>query len=127
MRKIIAHALLIVISVAFFESGVCAGEDSTTGALTYFSAGMLIVDAGVSIGNGISLSSGKPNRLNGYLGVAAGAIYIGLIALNYATTGDRIECRIRSKCSTRFAVTYPPKIPGAVYTLERIKSYMHLL
>ncbi len=58
-------------------------------AAYFFAGGLLLVDVGASVANGIALATGRPNRLNGYFGVVAGAVSLGLVAITYATTGDK--------------------------------------
>ena len=69
--------------------GSDAGADEVNhSAVAYFAAGVLLIDVGASLGNGIALTAGRPDRLNGYFGVVAGIVSLGFVAVNYAATDD---------------------------------------
>ena len=68
---------LASVLLAAAGSAAKADDETTAGALTYFAAGILMVDAGASVANGWALAAGRPNRLNGYVGVVAGVISLG--------------------------------------------------
>jgi hypothetical protein len=51
-------------------------------------AGLFVVDAGVSVANGLALSRGTASKPNGYFGIGAGVASLGLTALAYANTDD---------------------------------------
>ncbi|MDD4858043.1 MAG: hypothetical protein PHD74_08045 [Candidatus Krumholzibacteria bacterium] len=80
--------LILVLCLTFVYSEAGADEVGYSAA-HYFAAAMLLVDVGASLGNGIALATGRPNRLNGYFGIAAGVISFGIVATGYAMTDDR--------------------------------------
>lgn len=84
MRAVLVTGLLIA---SLGGDGTAAEADVGNG-LVYVSAGVLLVDIGVCVGNGVSLSIGKPDRLNGYLGVVAGVVSFGLVLAGYLMTDD---------------------------------------
>lgn len=83
---VIPLILAICLAIAYSDAGA---DEVSYSAASYFAAGMLLVDIGASLGNGIALTTGRPNRLNGYFGIVAGVISFGLVAMDYAMTDDK--------------------------------------
>ena len=79
---------LASVLLAAAGSAAKADDEATAGALTYFAAGMLMVDAGASVANGWALAAGRPNRLNGYFGVVVGVISLGMVGADLVLTDD---------------------------------------
>lgn len=86
--KIGATALLLVLCLAFARSDAAADETAASG-VQYVAAGLLLADIGASVANGFALTSGTPNRLNGYFGVVAGVVSLGFVAIDFAATDDK--------------------------------------
>jgi hypothetical protein len=83
------YVMPLILALCVVLVGSDAGADEVNhSAVTYFAAGLLIVDVGASVANGIALSAGRPNRLNGYFGVVAGVVSLGLVAVDYVATDD---------------------------------------
>jgi hypothetical membrane protein len=82
--------LLLGISLTVVNSESLADETSyaSYSPAVYVVAGLLVVDVGVSLSNGFSLSRGDPNRLNGYFGLVTGTASLGLVAANLAMEDD---------------------------------------
>ncbi|MCX5800856.1 MAG: hypothetical protein NTX17_05650 [Candidatus Eisenbacteria bacterium] len=88
MSNIILIPLILVLCLALVCPDARA-DGASYATVNYVVAGLLFVDVGASIANGLALTAGRPNRLNGYFGVAAGVISLGLVAANYAMTNDK--------------------------------------
>jgi len=54
----------------------------------YLAAGLLVVDAGVTIANGLAVSMGTAQKTNGYFGIGVGVASLGITAFTYAMTDD---------------------------------------
>jgi len=87
MSKNNVMPLILALCVALVGSEAGADEVNHS-PVAYFAAGLLLVDVGASLGNGIALTAGRPDRLNGYFGVVAGIVSLGLVAVDYAATDD---------------------------------------
>ena len=55
----------------------------------YLAAGLLVVDAGVIVANGLAVSAGTAQKANGYFGIGVGVASLGLTAVTYAMTDDK--------------------------------------
>jgi hypothetical protein len=88
MSKTFVMPLILALCLAFVRSDAAAGETVSSG-VQYFAAGLLLADVGASVANGFALTSGTPNRLNGYFGVVAGIISLGFVAVDFAATDDQ--------------------------------------
>ena len=88
MSKTNLTPLILVLCLTLTYSGVRADEGDYSAA-HYVAAGLLLVDVGASVANGFSLTTGRPNRLNGYFGVVVGVASLGAVALDYALTEDK--------------------------------------
>jgi hypothetical protein len=54
----------------------------------YLAVGLLVVDAGVSVANGLAVSMGTAQKRNGYFGIGVGVASLGLTAITYTMTDD---------------------------------------
>jgi hypothetical protein len=88
MRILVKAVLATGLLVASLGGDSAAADADIGNGLVYVSAGVLFVDVGASIFNGVSLAIGKPDRLNGSLGVAAGVVSFGLVLAGYLMTDD---------------------------------------
>ncbi|MBN2071618.1 MAG: hypothetical protein JW814_09200 [Candidatus Krumholzibacteriota bacterium] len=80
--------LAIAITIVILLPSELFSEQVSYSSASYVVAGILVIDIGSSVANAVSLAADRPNRRNGYFGVAAGIISYGLVAAGYAMTDD---------------------------------------
>jgi hypothetical protein len=54
----------------------------------YLAVGLMIVDVGVSLANGLAVARGTANKPNGYFGVGLGVASLGFAGVAYALSDD---------------------------------------
>jgi len=83
-------ALFIVI-VALAPLGVAADEfdGTSTNAIGWVGAGALVVNSGVAMANGFSLTAGTSNRTNGIYSMILGSTTMAISAVGLATAEDK--------------------------------------
>jgi hypothetical protein len=79
--------LVLLLSTSLLAAPVISNADEYELApVAYFSVGLMIVDAGVSVANGFALANGTANKPNSYFSIGAGIVSYGLVAAAYATS-----------------------------------------
>ena len=84
--------LLLVLSALILTTPLKTNAQSDVGhsihPAGYVAMGLLVVDAGVSLANGLAVSMGTANKPNGYVGIGLGVASIGFAGATYALSDD---------------------------------------
>jgi len=91
-QSLMRSLLLLVLSALILITPLKTNAQSDVGysvhPAAYLAAGLLVVDAGVSIANGLAVSMGTAQKANGYLGIGVGVASLGLAAVTFAMEDD---------------------------------------
>jgi hypothetical protein len=89
MRTLLLLALTALVVLSPVATNAQSGLENAGHPAAYAAAGLLVVDAGVSLANGFAVSRGVANKSNGYFGIGVGVASLGLTAVTYAMTDDK--------------------------------------
>ena len=83
--------ILAIVIVTLVPLGVAAEEPvaPATGYVSLLAAGALVVNSGMAVANGISLSSGTSSRRNGVFGLVLGTTTVAVSAVSLAIADDQ--------------------------------------
>ena len=86
----LVRAALIIVIITFTPAGVLADEFSgtPTSYQAWVGAGALLVNSGVALANGFSLTTGAANRTNGMFGLVLGSTTMAVSAIGLVRAED---------------------------------------
>lgn len=87
-----AACVLSALSLCVGVSGGARADDSEGYALAYVGVGVMLVNTGAAVANGIALIADNPSRSNGMFGLVLGGATVGLSAIGFAAAdGDDVS------------------------------------
>jgi|WetSurMetagenome_2_1015567.scaffolds.fasta_scaffold133025_2 hypothetical protein len=84
----IAACVLGVLFLCASTPGGARADNSDDYALLYAGAGLLLVNAGATVANGVALVADNPNRSNGMFGLVLGGATLGLSVIGFAVSDE---------------------------------------
>jgi hypothetical protein len=85
-----ARIAILVVIIVVIPLGVSADETTgtSTSYLAWVGAGAIVLNSGVAVANGLSLTAGSTNRRNGMFGVVLGSTTMAISAVGLVAADD---------------------------------------